>query len=397
MMTKELNPIIIGLFWHSPNSTNLGVGALTLSNIFIIRNACEKANRKPIFKIFGFIDQREIYVSGDDISAFKLNGKKVFLPWSGLDKEIADCELILDIGGGDSFTDIYGLKRFLFLTISKLRVLMTKTPLILSPQTIGPFKHWYTRAIAGWVSRKAAIIFARDKVSHDYTINALGVDSHKVFLSTDVAFALPYDKSSVKNSSQINIGINVSGLLFNGGYSGNNEFGLTVDYPALIRRVIAFFIQEKCNVHLMAHVISEDFEIENDYSICQKLAIEFPEIKLSPKFNDPVEAKSAIAKMDIFMGARMHACIASISSGVPVVPMAYSRKFGGLFSALDYNHTLNCLSASTEIAFNHIIEAYYNQQQLQLDTNAANKLTEAKIDTYKEQLIKLMTKAGQNA
>ena len=35
--------------------------------------------------------------------------------------------------------------------------------------------------------------------------------------------------------------------------------------------------------------------------------------------------------MDFFMGARMHATIGAFSSGVPVVPMAYSRKFNGLF------------------------------------------------------------------
>lgn len=35
--------------------------------------------------------------------------------------------------------------------------------------------------------------------------------------------------------------------------------------------------------------------------------------------------------MDFFVGARMHATIGAFSSGVPVVPMAYSRKFNGLF------------------------------------------------------------------
>lgn len=35
--------------------------------------------------------------------------------------------------------------------------------------------------------------------------------------------------------------------------------------------------------------------------------------------------------MDFFAGARMHACIAAVSSGVPVYPLAYSRKFNGLF------------------------------------------------------------------
>lgn len=394
-MTKRLKSITIGLFWHSPNSANLGVGALTLSNISIIRQVCEKAYLKPIFKIFGFVDNREIYVTGNDISVIKVDGRYAFFPRSGIDEEISNCDFILDIGAGDSFTDIYGFKRFLFLTISKIRVLRNKVPLILSPQTIGPFEHWYTRVFAGWIIRNATMIFARDQLSHDYAINILGTDSHKTFLSTDVAFALPYIKPSSQNASETNIGINVSGLLFNGGYTGQNEFGLTINYPDLIRKVITFFIEKKCKVHLMAHVICDNFATEDDYTVCQTLASEFPEIVVAPPFSDPIEAKTAIAKMDLFMGARMHACIAAISSGVSVIPMAYSRKFGGLFGALGYHHTLDCLSMTTDEAFDYIKESYNNRSQLQVDAYAANALTEEKLETYRENLFQQITKVGQ--
>ena len=136
-MTDEKLPVVsIGLFWHSPNSANLGVGALTISNISLIRQAAKIARVKPLFKIFGFVDAREIYVSGDDIDVISLSGKRVFLPWSDLDEKISGCDLILDIGGGDSFTDIYGLKRYLYITFSKMKVIKNTVPLILAPQTI---------------------------------------------------------------------------------------------------------------------------------------------------------------------------------------------------------------------------------------------------------------------
>ncbi|MBK7050720.1 MAG: polysaccharide pyruvyl transferase family protein, partial [Rhodoferax sp.] len=37
------------------------------------------------------------------------------------------------------------------------------------------------------------------------------------------------------------VGINVSGLLFSGGYTGANQFELTVDYPTVIRELIGWF------------------------------------------------------------------------------------------------------------------------------------------------------------
>ena len=57
------------------------------------------------------------------------------------------------------------------------------------------------------------------------------------------------------------------------------------------------------------------------------------------------------------MGARMHACIAAFSSGVPVVPMAYSRKFEGLFGSLGYDRTVDCTADSAERSW-RILAAY---------------------------------------
>ena len=81
-----------------------------------------------------------------------------------------------------------------------------------------------------------------------------------------------------------------------------------------------------CEVHLVSHVQSEIQEVEDDRRVASRLANDFPGVIASPLFNSPSEAKSYIAGMDYFVGARMHACMAAFSSGVPVTPMAYSRQ-----------------------------------------------------------------------
>ena len=58
-------------------------------------------------------------------------------------------------------------------------------------------------------------------------------------------------------------------------------------------------------------------------------------------FNNPIEAKSLISSMDIFVGARMHATIAAFSSGVACIPMSYSRKFTGLYNSLGYDYVVD--------------------------------------------------------
>ena len=73
-------------------------------------------------------------------------------------------------------------------------------------------------------------------------------------------------------------------------------------------------------------------------------------IEIAPPFNTPIEAKSYIANMDVFIGSRMHATIGSISSGVATIPFSYSRKFEGLFGNLEYPYVISARKFSLEEA-----------------------------------------------
>ena len=53
----------------------------------------------------------------------------------------------------------------------------------------------------------------------------------------------------------------------------------------------------------------------------------------------------------MFIGARMHATIAAISSGVPTMPVAYSRKFTGLFGTIEYPYVVDLTELDTEEAY----------------------------------------------
>ena len=171
--------------------------------------------------------------------------------------------------------------------------------------------------------RRCTQVFARDGLSRAY-LAELGIRGN-VDESTDVAFRLPFKSPVLTPSDKVRVGINVSGLLFNGGYTGNNQFGLSIDYPATMRKLIAELTSRSgVEVHLIGHVIEPNLPIEDDMRVARCLAIEFRSVTLAPAFKRPADAKSYIAAMDFFVGARMHACIAALSSGVAVVPMAAS-------------------------------------------------------------------------
>ena len=216
--------------------------------------------------------------------------------------------------------------------------------------------------------RLSRVVASRDRLSTE-AARALGADH--VIEASDVALRLPYTPPGPREPGPVRVGLNVSGLLMNGGYSRNNMFGLTVDYPALMRALITDLQARGAEVHLVPHVITNKGDVEDDVKACADLAAEFPGTVMARPFADPSDAKTYIAALDFFAGARMHACIAAFSSGVPVVPMAYSRKFEGLFGTLGYTRTVDCTKGEAGAIRAAILGAFDEREALRGEVSVA--------------------------
>lgn len=276
-------------------------------------------------------------------------------------------DYFLDIGQGDSFADIYGKQRFYMIdNVHSLARFFNKSYCLL-PQTIGPFNNMSIRKKAVRSIVKASIVMARDEQSLNY-VKEIAPGLKNIGHYIDVAFFLPYKKESF-DISYIHVGLNVSALLWHGGYTCDNQFGLKEDYPTLVRTIISKFLSyEKVILHLVPHVVGSERGVENDYGVCYDIqqAFKSQRLILSPFFLDPCEAKGYISGLDFFMGARMHATIAAFSSGVPVVPMSYSRKFNGLYEdTLDYHYMVDLKQTSNEDALKTITSAFEQREQLE--------------------------------
>ena len=125
--------------------------------------------------------------------------------------------------------------------------------------------------------------------------------------------------------------------------------------------------------------------VDEDTHVIGKLAEQYPRAVVSPAFRTPVEAKSYIAGMDFFTGARMHACIAAISSGVPVYPMAYSRKFNGLFGeTLGYSSLGDLKTMDSDEIFSGLFAAFEKRNELK---NEIEQICRRIVEPEKEKMI----------
>ena len=107
-------------------------------------------------------------------------------------RRLLDADAVLDITGGDSFTDLYGMQRFRRGSAFKRFVLTLGKPLILLPQTYGPYRDSRSRAIAADICRRATMAWARDARSFEILKELLGsqYDPARHHDGVDVAFAL---------------------------------------------------------------------------------------------------------------------------------------------------------------------------------------------------------------
>ena len=103
----------IGLLWHSAAAGNLGVGALSVGNIALARTAAARAGLRPEFTLFGAHETGAPYITEPDVEMRTINGRYMVSP-GGYFADVRAHHIMLDIGAGDSFADIYTDKRFAY-------------------------------------------------------------------------------------------------------------------------------------------------------------------------------------------------------------------------------------------------------------------------------------------
>jgi len=265
---------------------------------------------------------------------------------------------------GDSFSDIYGPRFYRIAKTIEYPISKSK-PVIMLPQTIGPFKDKKAHSRAVKVLKRTSAIFTRDSLSTKLVREL--VPNVKTYESVDMAFFMKYTKQT-RHNGKIKVGINPSGLLWNGGYTQNNQFKLKESYPDLVRHVVKYFSDfNNVQIVLIGHVLAGPYfdYIEDDYRVCKLLKYEYPDCIVAPYFYSPIEAKSYISGLDFVAGSRMHCCIAAYSSGVPIFPLAYSRKFTGLFNdSLDYGYLSDLTVDEADHVISKLDKAYQNRENI---------------------------------
>lgn len=408
-MTKKNNKQIkIGLMGVSFHSTNMGVSALASASIKCILNRWPNAevvllgsgripgehdltidNKRISIKIVPIRFSKNIFLCNHYLVLFCCALLFKVFRWDKFKRFCArrnttlDCiiqmDIVVDITGGDSFSDIYGLPRFVRGFLNKILSILFGKKLILLPQTYGPFQSLLVRIMARYILRNTDMIFSRDQDGANTVCSLLpnSITKDKVRVVPDVAFVLDSQKPmemdvglliTARTDKSITVGLNISGLLYYGGYTDSNMFDLKGDYKQTICMIIDLLLaKEDVLVLLVPHVFPVNGKVENDVAACQEIYEEYsrryPErIYMARGIYDQCQIKYIIGLCDFFLGSRMHSCIAALSQLIPTVGLAYSKKFFGVFGSVGVADQVIDLRAQNMEAISDYIERSFKEQ-----------------------------------
>lgn len=381
-MKKAYKVSIIGLeIWND----NLGCVALTYSFLNILEKIGKELDATINVTAVSYADDE--YQCNEIIQSFdviRVHPKKISF-WNKIKQNFKDADIIFDFTLGDSFSDIYGNGRYIKTNLLKAMGERYNSRFVLGPQTYGPYSKEWAKKWAEKIIERAFKVYSRDKQSAEIIKRMCGREINVV---TDVAFALPYTPKDLGPTDKTRIAFNPSGLLWRGGYTGDNQFGLTADYQDYCKKVIEKLSNDQhYEVYLLTHVGSRNEATENDYEICKMLHDMYPNTIVIEGVDSPVTAKNYISSMDVLIAARMHATVAGVSSGVATIPVAYSRKFKGLYDNIGYNYVLDIKELDTKESIEQTLEWVSDYSVLKKRALASKDAVKQKLQKFTDDLI----------
>ncbi|SDR76044.1 Polysaccharide pyruvyl transferase family protein WcaK [Friedmanniella luteola] len=315
------------VIWADDRSPNLGVRVLGAGTEALTRRVWPDA--EFVFYNYG---ARTAPVRLGSVAEV---AKEAVLRQRGLADWFRGFDLVMDTRAGDSFADIYGLKRLSAMCATTEFAARVGVPVVLSPQTIGPFGSRRARALAQRSLRTASVVMARDSISAQASAD-LGrpVD----VLTTDVVFALDVPEPTTRRD----VVLNVSGLLW--------QPGPHVDAAAYRRTVTDVhdrLVAAGRTVSLLAHVLPSDNPDDDVPAVEEFRDAHAPtaEVLVPMSLTD---IRTMLAGAELVIGSRMHACLNALSVGTPAIPLAYSRKFAPLMADLGWEHVVDLRTSADE-------------------------------------------------
>ena len=279
-----------------------------------------------------------------------------------------DSDLVVDLSG-DGLTEEYGVKCIISHLAPIVLGKLLARPVFVCAQTIGPLHK--TAGLCRWLLKRVERVTARERLTLDY-LATLGIDGPGVSIAADMAFLMrPASRDRVaeilaKEGVPLDkplIGFSVSrlpGHLFDVS-AGRTPGNVEMEIAGALDRVVAMGLQPV----LISHVTGPGERRDDRLEAVRIASLAKSSSRVATILGDysPEEIKGVISRMDVFVGVRMHSCIAGLSTGVPTISIAYGPKaFGIMGLAGQESRTLDIRQVTADRLFGLIEDTWRGRQ-----------------------------------
>lgn len=304
-------------------------------NIGSIRLYCAAENRSKIIRL-----SHKVFMSGIEMlwSFLPKPIRKIIMPLlPGMIKDeltaLEESDLVVSLGGGylngaDNLSGNLNVK-YILLPIKFAHIL--SKPVILAPQSFGPFGNSYQKGIVRKTLNNCALIFVREDKSVRI-LRDIGINKKLIVRSVDAGFAFDSTITHTahkKNKNQLSIGITARAWLKNSDQQ--------VYEKALASYITLMQQKHEALVSLIPQVTSDLYE-DDDRIVERRICNEVKKVSRPPNLIDKKlnhhDLKLLYSDLDYTVGTRFHSVIFSLSSYVPAIAIEYEHKTGGIMHDL---------------------------------------------------------------
>ena len=352
------------ILWADSDSTNLGVQALAAGSKQLVIAAFPDCEIK--FLSYSTEVDRRLRPGAKNLLLASVGLNRILRGW------LSSFDLVVDTGAGDSFSDIYGSRRLFEMSALRLLVRRAKVPLVMGPQTIGPFNSKIGRLLAKLSVRGAAAVFARDSAGYR---ECSRVYEGSTVQASDVAFLIPANS----NAERSGILLNVSGLLWN-----KNPHVDYLFYRQQVEEFARLAITSGLEVTLLSHVLAS-VNPDSDAVALRALQKNLGGVVGCFEPKDLNEVRSRIAQSEVVVASRMHASLNALSQGVPTVAWGYSDKFRPLLTDLGWSEFYDLRGGNSNIAK----DTFYVISELSNAAKAADQSRRLAVNSFNPAIVAL--------
>jgi colanic acid/amylovoran biosynthesis protein len=258
-------------------------------------------------------------------------------------KAYFDTDLVASAPGNFLYSSgKFGLS-FLTAIYTMVYAIWAQKPLYLLPQSVGPLKHNWERWLIRLVFDRARLILAREDISIEQ-IHLARVTNPQVFVQPDMAFsfiAAPAEKaaewllsSGIDTSSDIPC-LGVTAINWG---SQTGQHALQERYETALAEAVRYFVDRVQGQVIFFPQVAGNNPSADDRLPARRIIEATKDygnkVSLIERPPEPAILKAAYGLMDVFIGTRMHSNIFALSSGIPVLAIAYRHKTRGIMRML---------------------------------------------------------------